>query len=116
MPAYASFKSLADYLDQRCHRDKINHMHLSEAIGAQPNYIHCVSRGQFSPSRARADRIAEFFHDDPHVVRVLAGLEAPPPQLADRQLREINDLAVGLNEAGRRQAIHYLRYLADSAR
>lgn len=110
MPAYAGFADLADYLTQRCQRDGVNHSQLSQAIGAQPNYIHLIIQGKFSPSRPRADKIAKHFGDEPHLVRVLAGLESPPPA-ADKNIREIADLAAALDKPGRLKAIDYLKYL-----
>lgn len=116
MPAYAGFATLSSYLDDRCRRDGLTHSSLSEALGFPRNYIHTVAHGQFSPSRTRADAIAKFFRDDPHLVRILAGLESPPPDLANRQLREIADLASALDEVGRQSAIDYLRYLLSKHR
>lgn len=112
MPSFAGFASLAAYLDDRCRRDRLSHAGLSEALGFPRNYIHSIHTGKFAPSRTRADQIAKFFNDDPHLVRVLAGLEAPPPDLADRQLREINDLASTLPPAQRAEAVSFLKYLA----
>ncbi len=111
--SFAGFDSLAAYLDDRRRRDGLTQSALSEALGFPRNYIHAIYHGQFSPSRTRADRIARFFRDDPHLVRILAGLESPPPNLADRQLREINDLAAALSPEQRREAINYLKYLAS---
>lgn len=111
MPPYAGFAHLAAYLNERCRRDNISHSALSEALNFPRNYIHTIAHGQFSPSRTRADAIAKHFGDDPHVVRILAGLESPPPDPTNRQLREIADLAASLDPAGRAAAIDYLKYL-----
>lgn len=110
MPAYAGFASLTDYIDQRCARDQVTRSRLSFELKKHSNYIHCICHGQFAPSRAMADAIARRFGDDPHLARVLAGLEALPPR-ADRQLREIADLAAALDAASRAEAIKYLEYL-----
>lgn len=111
MPPYAGFASLAAYLDDRCRRDSITHSALSDALGYPRNYIHTIYHGQFSPSRSRADQIAKFFRDDPHIVRILAGLESPPPDPTDLRLREITDLAASLDPAARAQLIDYIKYL-----
>lgn len=112
MTQYAGFKDLCDYLDQRCARDKISQNALSERIGFRRNYIHCAYKGQFKPSRQAVDKLADVFGDDPYILRVLVGLETPPPALTDKMLRQINSLAASLDVEGRRKAIEYLHLLA----
>lgn len=113
MPAYAGFASINDYLEQRLQRENMTQNSFSEAMGWRRNYINSILHGMFMPSRRRCDEIAKYFDDAPHIVRVLAGHEAIPPDLDDRQIREINDLAQALNPDQRQQAIAYLRDLRD---
>lgn len=112
MPPFAGFRSLQDYLDQRLTRASLNQNTFSEALGLRRNYIHSVYHGVFTPSKARCKIIAEFFGDDPHLVRVLAGLESPPPDPDDRDLRQLYDIAVSLTPAQRKEAVRLLRQLA----
>lgn len=114
MPAYAGFKSLAHYLDERCERESLNHNSLSAALKVHRTYIHSVYHGLFQPSKKRCDLIARYFGDDPHLLRVLAGHEAPPINLDDRQLREIHDLALGLDSARLAKVIRFINDLTAS--
>jgi hypothetical protein len=113
MPAYADFKDLADYLAQRCAREKIRPSALSKKLGWPANYIHFVQAGKFSPSRTRADAIAKFFGDEPRLVRVLAGLETASDSPKGKTLQAIHDVAEKLKPAARLEALHYLSYLLD---
>ena len=108
MPAYAGFKNLRDYLERRFAQNETNQNAFSNAMGWRRNYINGVMHGQFSPSLKRCDQIADFFSDDPHLVRVLAGLESLPPDTSDRLLREIYDIAKSLDNAKRKKAIKLL--------
>jgi hypothetical protein len=114
MPAYARFKNLRDYLDQRLARDHTNQNAVSEAFGWRRNYLNSVYHGLFVPSRQRCDQLAKHFGDDPHILRILAGHESPPVDLSDRQVREIYDLARSLTPEHRREAIKLLKRLTDS--
>lgn len=113
MAAYAEFGSLREYIDHRCARERMTRSALADALGWPRNYIYGIYYGTFRPSRPRADAIARHFGDDAHMVRILSDLESPPPNLEDRHLREIYDLAASLGAQGRREAISYLRYLLD---
>ena len=115
MPPYAGFKSLPDYLDSRCRRDDTNQNRIAEAMRLHRNYINGIYHGRFKPSKKRCDLISAYFGDAPHVLRILVGHELPPPNLDDRQLREIYDLGRSLDYARRALAIHLLRDLRDRA-
>lgn len=113
MPAYAGFKSLLDYIEQRCTRDGISRSALAESLGWPRNYMTALFKGVHRPSRPRADKLARHFGDEPRLARILAGLEAPPSVIEDRKVAEIVDLVMPLTEAKRDEAIKYLRYLRD---
>ncbi len=114
MPAYAGFKNLRDYLDQRLARHKTNQNAMSEAMGWRRNYLNSIYHGLFEPSRKRCDQISKYFGDDPHILRILVGHESPPVDLSNRQVREIYDLAHSLTPAQRREAIRFLKSLTES--
>ena len=110
---YAGFSSLTDYLNQRMQRDGLSRTRLSRAIGKDKNYISCVCATaerppQFSPGPGICDLIAETFHDDPHIVRVLAGREAPPP---DGEARAIADKISRLPKSKRELAVKFVDFL-----
>jgi hypothetical protein len=113
MPAYAGFADLADYIAQRCAREKIRPSALSRKLGWAANYIHFLQVGKFSPSRDRADAIANFFGDEPRVVRTLAGLESQPSSPKNKTIQAIHDVAAKLKPAAQLEALHYLNYLLD---
>ena len=115
MPAYAGFANIQDYLEQRLRREKITQNAFSEAMGWRRNYINSVVHSLFAPSRRRCDEIAKYFGDDPHLVRVLAGHESAPPDLEDKQTREIYDLMRGLNPEQRRKVIKLIKSLLDGS-
>ncbi len=114
MTAYAGFRDLQDYLDKRLARDEITQNALSEALKLRRNYIHGIYHGHFKPSIRRCDQISRHFGDDPHILRILVGHESPPPDLSDRQMREIYDLAASLPAERRRQAVKLLRDLSNN--
>ncbi len=115
MTAFAGFRDLKHYLDDRLARDEITQNALSEALKLRRNYINSIYHGVFKPSRRRCDQIARYFGDDSHILRVLVGLESPPPDLSDKLLREIYDLAASLSPEKRRQAIKFLNDLSNEA-
>jgi hypothetical protein len=115
MTTYAGFRDLQDYLDKRLARDELTQNSLSEALKLRRNYIHGIYHGHFKPSRNRCDEISRHFGDDPHILRILVGLESPPPDLRDRSLREIYDLASSLSDEKRRQAVKLLRDLSNDS-
>ena len=112
MAPYAGFKSLKDYIDQRCQREHINFSTLAEAMGWQRSYVHGLRHARFGPSRTRAGQLAQYFGDDPRVVRILAGLELPPPESpTDPVLLEIQHNATSLPSSGRVELAEYSRFL-----
>ena len=113
MTAFAGFRDLQHYLDERLARDEITQNSFSEALKLRRNYINSIYHGTFKPSRQRCDLIARHFGDDPHILRILVGLESPPPDLSDKLLREIYDLAASLPDDKRRQAVKLLRDLSE---
>ncbi len=115
MAAYAGFASLADYLTQRCRSAGITPNSLAVRLSYPRNYIHALILGRFLPSRTRAEAIARFFGDAPEIVFVLAGLQSAPAP-ADRAVQEIADLARTLPRKGKREALEFLRWLAEKYR
>lgn len=113
MPTYAGFRDLLDYLERRCAREGLSHSALAENLGWPRNYMTALFARKHKPSRARADKIAKYFGDEPRLVRILCGLEAAPSVPEDKQVAEIVDLVMPLSDAKRVEAITYLRYLRD---
>ena len=113
MPAYAGFRDLLDYIEQRCAREGISRSALAENLGWPRNYMTALFRRVHKPTRPRADKLARDFGDEPRLVRILAGLEAPPSIIEDKRVAEIVDLVMPLSDAKRSEAINYLRYLRD---
>lgn len=111
MPAYAGFRSLAHYLKLRLRQNDLNQNSFSEAKGWRRNYIGGVIHGNFVPSPARCQTIAEFFGDDQYLVMVLAGHLDPPVDQHERALREINSLAYALDPKQRRQVLEFIKSL-----
>ena len=84
---------------------------LSKRIGFRQNYISLVCAGKFLPSRRAAEKIAAAFGDDPHLVKMLCGLETDEPKPSGAFLRQIHSLARSLSESNRRKAIELLKLL-----
>ncbi len=113
MAAYAGFKNLVNYIDERCARDGITRSALAEKLKWPRNYMHGIYHGKFRPSRLRADKLARFFGDETRLVRILVELEAPPSDVKDRLTAEVVDLFSALPDERRAEAINYLKYLRD---
>lgn len=113
MTAYAGFDSLADYLDRRrlAQSPPLSRAGLSRRIGFRQNYISLVCAGKFLPSRRAAEKIAAVLGDDPHIIKILCGLEMEDLKPKESLLRQINSLAQSLTESGRRKAVDYLKLL-----
>jgi transcriptional regulator with XRE-family HTH domain len=112
MKGYAGFRGLSEYIERRLSETGHSKNSLSEALGWTHSYIAAVTTGSFVPSRKRADAIAKFFGDDPRIIRVLAGLEMPPPDLENDPgtvtlLSAYNSLPVD----GKRELEQYAQFL-----
>jgi len=93
---YAGYEGLTDYLHQQRQRLDMTANQMSDALGKARHYISDVSwrdNGKKPPrygvNAETAAKMAKLFDDDEHIIRVLAGLELPPPDieasgLADR--------------------------------
>ncbi len=110
MPAYAGYNSLGDYLERRCGERGLSFNQMSGQMGWTHSYLAGLAKGDFNPSRQRADTIAKFFGDNPRLVRILAGLEIPPTE-DDRDVAAIRDVAASLSDSNRRELLRYAKYL-----
>lgn len=113
MPTYAGFASFHDYLSRRFKREKINQNVFAEAMKWRRNYVHYIFHEEFIPSSKRCEKIADFFGDDPSLVKILAGRESPPPDPADNQLRQIYSLAYALTTANRGKTVKIISRLLN---
>jgi hypothetical protein len=113
MAEYAGFKSLVNYIDERCAREGISRSALAERLKWPRNYMHGIYNGLFRPSRPRADKLARFFGDETRLVRILCELEAAPSDVRDKATAEVVDLFSALTAERREEAIHYLKFLRD---
>lgn len=112
MASFAGFRDGKDYLTRRCRDRGISMTALSEAIGASHGYAHAVANKVFDISRDMADAIANYFGDNPKIVRILFDLELPPTE-EDQDISEIKEIGVSLNKKGRKELLKYAHYLKD---
>ena len=112
--SYAGFRDFQDYLDQRLARERMNRAALAEALNFPKSYIHGLYHGEFGASTDRINTIAEYFGDDPRILRVLLGVEPPPRALDDKALQEILDTALSLSQTKREELLKFARYLSDA--
>lgn len=114
MPPYAGFKSIGDYIEARrlAQRPPLSRNALARELDWPLNYIHEIYHGAFLPSKPRAEKLARYFGDDPHLVRVLAGVESPPKD--DPDVMAAADLFAALDKADRKLALRMLRALAGT--
>jgi len=110
MTAYAGFANLQDYLVKRCRERGVSFNALSEAIDTTHSYVHGIANGVFSPSRKRLDAIAQYFDDNPKILRILANLELPPTE-DEGLVGQIKEVAVSLSQSSRRDLLKYAQFL-----
>jgi transcriptional regulator with XRE-family HTH domain len=111
---YAGFANLRAYLDDRLSKKRILQTDLADSLSMRRSYISGIYQGDFVPSIERCDAIARFFGDDTHLVRVLAGREAPTI-VSSPQMLTIFELASGLTNAQRDQVIEFIKALSGGA-
>lgn len=111
MTAFAGFRDLNDYLSTRCREHNLSFNALSaDELGWNHSYIHGIATGLFLPSAARCDIIANYFGDNPRIVRVLAGIELPPTD-GDPIIVELKEFAASLTTGQRRELLKFAHYL-----
>lgn len=109
MPPYTGFRNIAHYIKLRLRQNGLNQNSFSEAKHWRRGYIGGVIHGDFIPSPARCQEIAESFGDDPYMVLVLAGHLDPPTDPNERTLREISSLVHALDPKGRRDVLEFIK-------
>lgn len=112
--SYAGFRDFKDYLDQRLARQRLTRAALAEALNYPKSYIHGLYHGDFGASTDRINEIAQYFGDDPRILRVLLGIEPAPRDLDDKALQEILDTALSLPQTKREELLKFARYLSDA--
>lgn len=110
MSSFAGFRNLEDYIETRCREKKISMRQAGEALGRGHAYLSAIAKGRYTPSPAAADEVAEFFGDNPRIVRILAGLELPPTD-EDKIVFEIREIAASLSRRAKTELLEYANFL-----
>ena len=116
MPSYAGYRNVRHFLDEQFRLTDTNQNTLAEAYNWRRSYVGGIYHGRFLPSPKRCDLISSFFNVNPNILRVLVGHASPPPDLSDKLIREIHDLASSLSMEQRRDLVKHIHAVKTKRR